>query len=232
MRNHESIILILVLVAVSFTIHAASGCSKQERLIWEIENGVLTISGWGEMQDYQNKTAPWMSAQADGIDVKSVVVEPGVTYIGSRAFQCFESVKSVEIPNSVRGFGNAAFFNCVKLESVILPKRLVSRELPVSLFDHCASLKNCIIPDGVRTINMIAFNSCEKLERVFIPASVTEIKDGAFNFCISLENVYYAGSSSAWDRIDISVYNESLKTAVIHFNSTLEEYNEALQMAD
>ena len=76
---------------------------------------------------------------------------------------------------------------------------------------------------------MIAFNSCEKLERVFIPASVTEIKDGAFNFCISLENVYYAGSSSAWDRIDISGYNESLKTAVIYFNSTLEEYNEALQ---
>lgn len=64
---------------------------------WEINDGVLTISGTGDMPDYNgNMKAPWKGS------FSKVVIEYGVTSIGANAFGfggC--ELKSITIPNSV-----------------------------------------------------------------------------------------------------------------------------------
>ena len=70
-------------VAVGIKSGATGDCT------WTLDNeGVLTISGNGNMGDYSSKsqngiritTAPW------GATIKSVVIENGVTNIGESAF--------------------------------------------------------------------------------------------------------------------------------------------------
>ena len=86
-------------------------------LSWEIEGGVLTISGDGEMPDYNSdEPAPW----ADYIDdITSIVIEEGVENIGDSAFIGCTEVTSVTIAASVESIGDAAFKGCTDLEEVI-----------------------------------------------------------------------------------------------------------------
>lgn len=65
---------------------------------WKINGNVLTISGTGDMPDYNDyRTAPWKS-----YGFSKVVIEEGVTSIDANAFgfgSC--GLKSITIPNSV-----------------------------------------------------------------------------------------------------------------------------------
>lgn len=54
-----------------------------EQLTWKLEDGTLTISGTGAMEDYVNGSAPWY---AERDQIQTVVIEAGVTSIGSYAF--------------------------------------------------------------------------------------------------------------------------------------------------
>ena len=75
-----------------------------ENLTWKIEDGVLTISGTGAMTGYPPSQSPWAAAK-----IKSVVIESGVTSIGSHAFSDCSSLTSVEIPNSITSIHQGAF---------------------------------------------------------------------------------------------------------------------------
>ncbi|MCI5500226.1 MAG: S-layer homology domain-containing protein, partial [Clostridiales bacterium] len=78
-------------------------------LTWTLENGILTISGSGEMDnwdDYTNTNAPWY---ADYNDIIGVVIENGVTSIGSSAFIDLTDCKSFSIGADVQSIGKRAF---------------------------------------------------------------------------------------------------------------------------
>lgn len=215
---HRFLASILILVSL---LSLSSSAAFADDLYWDLTDGVLTISGSGEMPDFKTDVAPWRAKDNRASKVKSIEIASGVTHIGSQSFQYCESAKSAYIPDSVKSFGDAAFYRCVKLKEVRMPAKLKDDVLPVSLFDHCTALKHIVVPDGVEVIKNAAFNCCDSLEWVFIPASVEEIEDSAFNHCVSLTDVYYAGSWSDWNEIEIEGYNKYLKEANIHFNSTL-----------
>ena len=160
-------------------------------LTWTLDSeGVLTISGSGDMRDY-DYSSPWYE---NGNQIQSVFMANGVTSIGNFAFNECTSLTSMTIPDSVTSIGNGAFKGCTSLTSVT-------------------------IPGSVTRIGVGAFASCTSLTSVTIPDSVTRIGKQAFDYCTSLTDVYYAGSEAQWKAISISsAGNNDLLTANIHYN--------------
>ena len=149
----------------------------------------LTISGTGDMEDYDNVfDLPWYNYCSS---IKSIVIENGVTHIGDYAFyQCSdESLTSVSIPASVTSIGKNAFNNCKFLESITIPANVKS--ISEYAFYSCQKLTTVIF-DGtptLATIGKYAFRDCLYLESITIPASVTSIGDEAFMCCSELMSV-------------------------------------------
>ena len=88
-----------------------------EDLTWVLDaDGVLTISGTGDMQDYSfGDEALWI-AHKDRI--KALVLEEGITSIGNHAFEGCTGLTEVHIPVGVTGIGEYAFFGCSGLQNL------------------------------------------------------------------------------------------------------------------
>ena len=115
-------VLLVALLCLTATVSAAeivdSGkCGKN--LTWTLDNeGTLTISGKGEMDDYLKEDyryAPW----AD-YTILNVVVEKGVTTIGIDAFDFNFDVASVSLPNSLIEIRQNAFRG-TSIEKIVIP---------------------------------------------------------------------------------------------------------------
>ena len=152
---------------------------------WTLDSeGVLTISGSGDMYNYGISGTPWYGSRSR---VKSAVIAEGVTSIGSYAFFYCTSLTSVTIPDSVTSIGDEAFDGCRSLTSVTIPDGVTS--IGESAFRGCWSLTSVTIPDGVTSICDNTFDGCTSLTSVTIPDSVTSIGDSAFQGCTSLTSV-------------------------------------------
>ena len=154
-------------------------------LTWTLDSeGVLTISGSGDMHGYDHLGAPWYGIRSP---VKSAVIADGVTSIGDSAFFDCTSLTSVTIPDSVTSIGEYAFYNCTSLTSVTIPNSVTS--IGEYAFYNCTSLTSVAIPDSVTSIGDDAFSNCKSLTSVTIPDSVTSIGEYAFYNCRSLTSV-------------------------------------------
>lgn len=81
-----------------------------ENLTWELtSDGVLTISGTGEMYNYSlSSGAPWSKY---AYLITSVAIEKGVTGIGALAFSGCTGLIRVDIPTSVTRIEQSHFGN-------------------------------------------------------------------------------------------------------------------------
>ena len=191
-----------------------------ENLTWELdlETGTLTISGTGDMKDYEqvyngdadysfSSSSPWSNCD----DIKSVIIESGVTSIGKCAFVGCKNLSGILIPNSINDIGDLAFRNCNGLTSISIPdsvsvinpdkfaycSNLTSISIPNSItgigwgaFRGCKSLENIIIPQSVVLyIGESAFGDCSSLTSVIIPQGITRIGDKTFSGCYNLTNI-------------------------------------------
>ena len=101
------------------------------KLTWTLAGTTLTISGTGAMDNYNRywddtamvsaTTAPWF-----GLPYTQLVLEPGITSIGSFAFYLSGLSGSVEIPEGVTAIGNDAFYGCNQITELSLPSTLKS----------------------------------------------------------------------------------------------------------
>ena len=154
---------------------------------WELSvNGVLTISGNGEMRSYRISEqelliSPWRD------DVTSAVIKEGVSNVGVAAFRECKSLKSIELPSSCTIVGDEAFRCCDSLLSISIPEGVTS--IGDYAFYLCISLSSISIPEGVTSIGDYAFQVCAALESIVIPEGLTEINKGAFGACFSLKSV-------------------------------------------
>jgi len=181
----HKILLTGLMLLLGLTISAQQSGTCGENLTWTLENGTLTISGTGEMENYQEDNyAPWYSSRSS---ITSVTISDGVTSIGNYAFYNCSSMTSVTIPNSVTSIGERAFFRCSSLTSVTIGNSVTSIE--DYAFEWCSSLTSVTIPNSVTSIGEGAFLGCSSLTSVTIPNSVTSIGSSAFYGCSSLTSV-------------------------------------------
>ena len=141
------------------------------------------------MPNYSYSEVPWYS-QRDKI--KKVIIENGVTSIGTSAFYSCSSLTSVIIPNSVVSIGRQAFCKCSTLTSVNIPNSVTSIE--TAIFQGCSSLTSVNIPNSVTSIGGNAFYNCSGLTSITIPNSVTSIEGYAFYNCSGLTSIIIPNS--------------------------------------
>lgn len=119
-------------------------------------------------------------------ELKSISLPDGLLAIDDGAFSC-TGLQSITIPDSVVRIGRSAFWGCDQITTAKIGQGVTVIE--ESAFQNCASMKTIIIPDSVKTIAVEAFYACDKLSSVTIGASVTTIGQGAFADCTKLTTV-------------------------------------------
>ena len=203
-----SIVSVVDLSAYADTLTTGK-CGVNVTYSFDTSTGVLTISGTGDMENYNYNNYeknPFYKKS----NIKTVIIKNGVTSIGDGTFFYCENLTSITIPDSVISIGDSAFYNCKSLTNITIPNsvtsigerafdgcsRLTSVTIPnsvtsigVSAFYGCSSLTSVTIPDSVTSIGVAAFSSCRSLTDVTIPDSVTSIGDFAFDNCTSLTSV-------------------------------------------
>ncbi len=152
----------------------------------------------------------------------NVVVPDSITAIGNATFIGCTSLTSVTIHENVTSIGDTAFTGCFSLFEITIPENVTS--IGRGAFSACFSLAEITIPEGVTSIGEYAFSYCSSLAEITIPEGVTSIGDYAFGDCSSLADVYYTGTQEQWQNIDISIDNEYLTNANIHYNYVIHEH--------
>ena len=185
----KQLYLLLITLLVSLSAYAERSGTCGDNLQWKLtDEGVLTITGIGEMKDWGRNARPWSPYS----DVKQVIIGDGVTTIGGSAFSYCSSLTSVTIGSSVTDIGSSAFSGCSSLTSVTIGSSVT--EIGGYAFSGCSSLTSLTIPNSVTDIGSSAFSGCSSLTSVTIGSSVTTIGSGAFFSCSSLTSVTIGNS--------------------------------------
>ncbi len=103
------------------------------------KTGVLTIRGSGETDNFHSaKRAPWYECREF---VKQVIIEDGVTGLGTQLFKDCASLQCVSIPEGLLRIGQRAFDNCVALKTVYWPSTLVTVEVQAFAYTFMDSIQ-------------------------------------------------------------------------------------------
>ena len=191
-------------VTVLMTDRPSGGCgvngSDDYSVRWVLgEDGTLTISGTGAMCDEE---MPWWEFESQ---IKRVVIESGVTTVGSNAFNGCSNLTAVELPDTLTAIGDYAFA-WSNVAEITIPDGVVT--IGASAFWRTA-LADVVIPDSVTTIGAGAFWET-KLVDVVIPDSVTTIGESAFRYCEEMQTLYLGSGLTtvegyAFDRCEVAV---------------------------
>ena len=188
---------------VTWALSKSEGSSKYD---------VLTISGNGEMVDYKKTSnRPYHNYRNQ---IKTIVIDEGVTHIGNYAFDGFQYVTSdITIPASVESVGKDAFYGIAhKVNNSSLTIRTAEGSQLTDIGEKCFYNVNAII-DLSQSLNITAinndncFNSSKK--NVTLPSSVTSIVQDAFKY-FKGDHVYIPLSSSMTLTVNGNLYSGTM----------------------
>lgn len=182
-----SILLVLLTALTLLPLGALADDNNKcgENLTWKFADGILTISGTGEMYDYSSADpAPW---SAKNSDICEITVGDGVTSIGDNAFHSCKELSMVTFMGGLTRIGSGAFAGCEALRDFDFPYSLET--IGANAFSNCNNLIDVTIPDSVQSIGSQAFSCCEGLQSVYLPQMLTIIPDGIFTDCKQLSSV-------------------------------------------
>ena len=140
----------------------------------------------------------------DCINLKTVDIRNGLTYLNDNMFWGCENLESITIPKSITTIKGTPFVLCEKLTSVYISDieawcnitNTVTDGYGMIPWDYSEVAKlylngdlitELIIPDTVTTIKRNRFSHCVYIEKIVIPDSVSNIGIAAFEGCNSLK---------------------------------------------
>lgn len=115
-----------------------------------------------------------------------------IEFIGDRAFEKCEELRTINITDNVKSIGKLAFSFCSSLESIIIPDSII--DIEENAFEGCYALKSIKFSDNIKNIKANAFKSCTSLVSVHIGKELRVIDDNAFSFCSSLKSITISSS--------------------------------------
>ncbi len=178
---------------------AATGqCGDDVYWNYNSETGELVISGTGAMYEYSCNESPFY----DNDDIKTVVIEEGVTTVSCYMFYNCDGITEITISDSVISIGLNAFHNTAyssnsdnwENDMLYIGNHLITAQTSIS--------GDYVIKNGTLTIADRAFNACMKLTSLTIPESVRSIGESVVAQCTNLTNIsvdenneYYSNDS-------------------------------------
>lgn len=114
-----------------------------------------------------------------GENCKEIKIPEGVEVIERWAFNG-SHIERVVIPASCRSVGSYAFQLCPDLVSIVFAEGSRVERIPEAFADFSPSLRELVLPDGLKEIWNLAFAGCESLTELKIPGTVTSIWPSAF----------------------------------------------------
>lgn len=210
------------------TIHCTDGDIVPNSLWnYRLDNGKVIITG--------------PKSEMEGtVEIPSSINDFPVTAIEDNAFEYYNSITEIVVPDGVTSIGDSAFKNCTSLNRIILPDSVTKIGMwafeNTSYFDNNSnwidgvlyignhlikannsfSKENYEIKPGTVCIADKAFTGMGILECLTVPNSVVSIGVNAFLNCSGLNDVYFSGTKEQWDLICISEGNDVLNYATIH----------------
>ncbi|MGN0522523.1 MAG: fibronectin type III domain-containing protein [Eubacterium sp.] len=186
----------------------SGSCGENVTYTFDSSDGVLTISGTGDMYNYDNANAvfsPWYDSKEL---IKLVVMENGVTSIGSFAFSDFPALRNIILSESITKIYPFAFFNSVVSETIYIP---ASVENLTEAFQFCSleGIEVSVDNQNYSSEDGVLFSKNKKIlyqyptantnETYKLPDSVIQIQDYSFagsKFLsyVDFNNVDYIGS--------------------------------------
>lgn len=179
-RNLNSSKMTKTLSILVFAFIGIVNCTKAQiidqgicgtNLTWVLtDDYVLTISGSGEMDDYNSPWNIWWD------QILEVVIEENVTTIGKGAFSGIGLLSAI-IGNSVISIGEGAFWDCINLQSVIIGNSVAT--IGDYAFSSCFSLNSIIckanVPPTIIDITYgVVFNNVPIDANIFVPCNSLE----------------------------------------------------------
>ncbi len=193
---------------------AVIGGKCGDAVYWDLaDGGVLTIHGSGSMYDYSyswsDNHAPW-----DAKSVSELVIEPGVTRIGSYAFDGCRNMHTANICEGVTSIGDRAFQD-VALEELNIPASvtdigrtiITSVNLGTSSYDVLRRVNVDPANQVYKSVDGVVFSKdgtrlvlCPDgrenwyprpglEQRYVVPEGVTVIGSGAFSGCRFMQEI-------------------------------------------
>lgn len=194
---------------------AESGsCGENATFTFNSETAELVISGTGAI------TSAFMFP---GYNVKSVVIEPGITAIATFAFYSCTKLEKITIPDTVEGIGYGAFLDTAYYNN---SENWVNDTLYIDkhLISYNSSDTSYNVEDGTISIATLAFSigeNCKNLKSVTIPKSVKGIADGAFTQAYMEGNLdsIFVDEDNAYFMSDDGVLFNKDKTELLQYPS-------------
>ncbi len=170
-----------------------------DKVNWELDDaGILTISGTGDMYDYDSYHSD-KSPFEDNHNIKKIIIQDGVTSIGSESFLYCRNITEISIPDSVTKIGTEAFSYCNELTSIDISSNVT--DIGNCAFTCCRKLNytvdknnpNYCCVDGVlfnkdKTI-LLNYPICNTATSYVIPNTVKSLGDYSFAYCPYLADI-------------------------------------------
>jgi hypothetical protein len=164
-----------------------------QNLTWTLDTttGILTISGIGAMDNYDDSPAPWNNFAQK---IKQLQIGDSVTSIGFEAFSnsSYSNLDSITIGSGVTNIGYFAFSSCINLTSITIPNSVTYIEY--GAFSFCFSLTSITIGNGVTQIGYYAFAGCYSLISITCLNPIpVPISSNVFFFSFDISNINFNG---------------------------------------
>lgn len=192
---------------------------------FNVPNGVLTLSGNGEMYPYHvlknngelldnklmaNGDAKWL-AQAHN-QYKPGECMSNAPWNKGRYEGYQKYIKKVVVKEGVESISSFAFVGCTNLEEVSLPGTLT--HIDPGAFAYCKSLTTINLPENLTTVGKRAFLQCAKLKTVTMGEQVTTLGKEAFVDCSALTDIHLSENLTKIDTCAFA-YCKTLKSIVL-----------------
>lgn len=141
-----------------------------------------------------------------------------IVIAGYAFYQC-SRLNSIIIPNNVLSIGDMAFYQCTALSEVLFGQKVLS--IGDSAFAYCSLLTEVTLPNSVEKICNDAFFNCDSIKNVIIGDGVTDIGDHAFALCDNIVSVTIGKNIKKIGR-EILVFANNLK--YVYYKGTPQQW--------